>query len=378
MKHFITMIIAFLLLLTTGCSAHNDIYIVWNGSKARISGAKSKVNVTTDKGGLVRMSVKGKHKGLRIHLSGNGEGQFIFTPIDDSEVILEGLTLHCDTSYAIVFKGKSTANITLSDGSTNTLSDEGIKTKGNLCISGYGMLDITCTANGHKGMRIGGNLYIYGSPKLCVTTSGNPEKMEEMKAPTDMKMPQNVVPPHPLVVDSTKHPRMPQGVPVPSFVRYNYSGTSKGVKVSGSAYMSGGSLRITTHTPGAEGLETKDSLFVSGGNIHVEAYDDAISVGLKMIVSGGTVYAVSQKSDGIDINGGLKRMGGGGPIDVMRATEQRGNDPMQTMRCMMQNREPTYIQTGGTVTCRTLTGPPEEALDTDDVPILHTGGTLNR
>ena len=175
------MIIAFLLLLTTGCSAHNDIYIVWNGGKARISGAKSKVNVTTDKGGLVRMSVKGKHKGLRIHLSGKGEGQFIFTPIDDSEVILEGLTLHCDTSYAIVFKGKSTASITLSDGSTNTLSDEGIKTKGNLCISGYGMLDITCTANGHKGMRIGGNLYIYGSPKLCVTTSGNPEKMEEMK-----------------------------------------------------------------------------------------------------------------------------------------------------------------------------------------------------
>ncbi len=95
---------------------------------------------------------------------------------------------------------------------------------------------------------------------------------------------------------------------------YTSSMTSspKGVKADGDVTISGGKLNIsvTGVSDGSEGLESKATMTISGGEIYSYAYDDAINAATAINISGGKVYAYSVNNDGIDANGTLVISGG--------------------------------------------------------------------
>ncbi len=123
--------------------------------------------------------------------------------------------------------------------------------------------------------------------------------------------------------------------------KVNYKGTTKGLKAQGIINVDGGSLTVITETPGAEGIEGKQGVTLAGGNIHIDAYDDAINSNGKITFSGADVMAISRHNDAVDSN----HWGDGG------ITISDGH---------------VVVQSGA--------GPPEEGFDCDQWALVITGG----
>ena len=334
----IAALIAAILMFSSRFKVTEHIYVEWNGERVGIRGEGSAgLKWTIDRGFLTMTANETVGKSLKIHLSG------------ECANLLEGLKLLNPTDAALVLKGTKPTYLNLADNTENTLGDAGIEAAGDLTIGGDGSLTIVAQGTGHKGINIDGNLKIKDDPTITITTSGQPEHMQVL----------------PQSVWLGKGPGLPQTSPLPppGFERYDFSGTTKAIKAQGTILIEGGTITLSTCTPGAEGLESKRDIIINGGILNVEAYDDAINALMTMTVNGGIVNAVSSHNDGIDINGGqLKPWATSIPknFDSQRAKELEG--------------QPTYYQTGGSVTARTTAGFPEEGLDTDNAPISHTGG----
>ena len=90
----------------------------------------------------------------------------------------------------------------------------------------------------------------------------------------------------------------------------NDTASPKGIKADGNITVSGGSIWVRTSGNNGEGVETKGTLNITGGEVASYAYDDAINSKGDMIVSGGYVYAHGQHNDGLDANGNCYIKGG--------------------------------------------------------------------
>lgn len=80
--------------------------------------------------------------------------------------------------------------------------------------------------------------------------------------------------------------------------------SSKAIKAEGAAYVKGGSLSVTTATDGAEGLESKTSITISGGTHYFQCYDDCINSPGKITFAGGTTVCFANGNDAVDSNYG--------------------------------------------------------------------------
>lgn len=80
--------------------------------------------------------------------------------------------------------------------------------------------------------------------------------------------------------------------------------SSKAIKAQGAAYVKGGSLHVTTATDGAEGLESKTSVTISGGTHYFQCYDDCINSSGKITFAGGTTVCFANGNDAVDSNYG--------------------------------------------------------------------------
>lgn len=67
---------------------------------------------------------------------------------------------------------------------------------------------------------------------------------------------------------------------------------------------------MRTNGNNGEGIETKQELSITGGEVAAYAYDDAVNSKSTMTISGGTVYAHGQHNDGLDANGNCYIKGG--------------------------------------------------------------------
>ena len=361
----IAALIAAILMFSSRFKVTEHIYVEWNGERVGIRGEGSAgLKWTIDRGFLSMTANETVGKSLKIHLSGEcANGQFELTAAKRTFVLLEGLKLLNPTDAALVFKGDKSTYLTLADNTENSLGDAGIVAAGDLTIGGDGSLTIVAQGTGHKGINIDGNLKIKDDPTITITTSGQPERMQVL--PQSVWLGKGPGLPQTPQTSQTSQTSQTPPLPPPGFERYDFSGTTKAIKAQGSILIDGGTITLTTCTPGAEGLESKRDIIINGGILNVEAYDDAINALMTMTVNGGIVNAVSSHNDGIDINGGqLKPWATSIPknFDSQRAKELEG--------------QPTYYQTGGSVTARTTAGFPEEGLDTDNAPISHTGGEL--
>lgn len=123
------------------------------------------------------------------------------------------------------------------------------------------------------------------------------------------------------------------------------SGSSaKAIKAQGQALVLGGQLHITTTKDGAEGLESKTSIEIAGGQHYFQCYDDCIGSSGIVKFSGGTTVCWSNGNDAVDSNYG---------------------------------RSGAITLSGGNVFSYTTKGSPEEGLDCDNNSyILITGGII--
>ena len=96
--------------------------------------------------------------------------------------------------------------------------------------------------------------------------------------------------------------------------RHTYGSTRtspKGIKSDKQLAINGGSIRIrTTGGEGAEAIESKTQVLITGGTVEAYAYDDVINGKKDVTISGGQVFCYASSNDGIDSNGTLNIKGG--------------------------------------------------------------------
>lgn len=151
----------------------------------------------------------------------------------------------------------------------DTSSSAGIKTDGCVVISG-GTHILKSTGTGGKGINADKDIRISGGETTVTTTGGK------------------------------------------FYYSTSLTSSPKGVKADGDINISGGKLNIsvTGVSDGSEGLESKATLTVTGGEVYSYAYDDAINASSAINISGGKIYACAGNNDGIDSNGSIEISGG--------------------------------------------------------------------
>ena len=220
---------------------------------------------------------------------------------DTGNIYISGGTINVSVSAAAAKGIKSAGDMYVSGGTVTATttgggawdSDElktkacaGLSADGNMVLSG-GTLTLTSTGAGGKGISADGTLAVSDSAVISVSTSG-----------------QAVVASSSGSISTVSN--------ASSLDRYgtNYKSSPKGIKVDGAITISGGKITVTTTGAGGEGIESKSTLDITGGEVAVTAYDDAINSASTLTLSGGMVYARATNNDGIDANGNCYIKGG--------------------------------------------------------------------
>jgi hypothetical protein len=101
----------------------------------------------------------------------------------------------------------------------------------------------------------------------------------------------------------------------------------KVVKAIGNLIVNNGTLKLnaTTSTEGGEGLESKATLTINGGDIEIKSADDCINAATDIVINGGNIYCYSTGNDAIDSNGKI-HMNGGKVIAFGAASPECGID----------------------------------------------------
>lgn len=93
-----------------------------------------------------------------------------------------------------------------------------------------------------------------------------------------------------------------------------FKGLPKGIKIEGNLYFNSGHVGVfcaqSSGDPNGEAIESKDSLFINGGIIEVNAYDDALNAANYLEINGGKIWCYSRGNDAVDCNGNTNVNGG--------------------------------------------------------------------
>ena len=230
---------------------------------------------------------------------------------DSGNIYIEGgtITINCTALAAkgiksegdIYISEEPVINVTTSGNGTWDEDDLeakaacGISADGNIDISG-GIITLTSTGSGGKGMKCDGVMTISGGDITVVTSGGlyyNDGTNEYLNytGNTDQI--------------SNSYYSSPKGVK--AGLKDTFGSTTT---YSGGMTVSGGSISVTTSGNNAEGIESKNYLNISGGEIYVNAYDDGINSGRDMTITDGYVYSHATNNDGMDANGNFYINGG--------------------------------------------------------------------
>ena len=231
---------------------------------------------------------------------------------DSGNVYLEGGTLNINVTAAATKGIKADGDIKISDGDITVKTTGGgawdsddKKTKassclsadGNMTISG-GTLNLTSTGAGGKGIN-GDDTFTATGGTTTIKTSGNAVVASSSGSISTVSSSQQLD-------------------------RYDsdYKSSPKGIKIDGAIVISDNAIiSVTTTGAGGEGIESKTSIDITGGQVTVNASDDAINASYNddtkslsyagnLTISGGYVYARSTGNDGIDANGNVYIKGG--------------------------------------------------------------------
>ena len=251
--------------------------------------------------------------GIQCDLDGDAStGETVDHEDEDSgNIYIEGgnITINCTAIAAkgikaagdIFISGEPIIDVTTSgkgewdeeDLETNAAC--GISADGNIDISG-GTLTFTSTGSGGKGMKCDSVLTISGGD-ITVTTTGALYYNNGTTENTNYTGNTDNV--------SSDYYSSPKGIKAGVKTRVGNSYT-----YSGGMVISGGKVKVSTSGYNGEGIESKNYLNVTGGEIYVNAYDDGINSAQDMTITDGYIYSHSNNNDGIDANGNIYLNGG--------------------------------------------------------------------
>lgn len=197
------------------------------------------------------------------------DGVFINGGILNVEVSAAAKGINCE-SHFIVNGGRTTV-LTTGNGYYDTDDREakgaaGIKADSTFTINA-GELRLKSTGSGGKGINADGNALFNGGNVYVLTTGSQYRSNNDTASP-------------------------------------------KGIKADGAISVSGGRIWVRTSGTNGEGIETKSTLNVTGGEVASYAYDDAINSKGDMTISSGYVFAQGRNNDGLDANGNCYIKGG--------------------------------------------------------------------
>ena len=230
---------------------------------------------------------------------------------DSGNIYIEGggITVNCAAIAAkgikaagdIFISGEPVIDITTSGKGTWDEEDQettaacGISSDRNIDISG-GTLTLTATGSGGKGMKCDSILTISGGD-ITVSTSGGLYYNNGSTENTNYTGNTDNI--------SSSYYSSPKGIKAGLKTENGNSYT-----YSGGMVISGGKVKVTTTGTNGEGIECKNTIEISGGEVYINAYDDGINSAQDMTISGGYVYAHSNNNDGLDANGNIYINGG--------------------------------------------------------------------
>ena len=231
---------------------------------------------------------------------------------DSGNIYIEGGTLNitvtADAAKGIKGEGDmkiSGGDITVKTTGGGVWDSDKVKTKasaclgadGNTVISG-GTLNLTSTGAGGKGINGDGTFTASGGT-IIIKTSGNA-----------------------VVASSNGTLSTVSNSSQLDHYDSDYKSSPKGIKIDGAIVISDQAvISVTTTGAGGEGIESKTTIDITGGQVTINASDDAINASYNddtkslsnagnLTISGGYVYARSTGNDGIDANGNVYIKGG--------------------------------------------------------------------
>ena len=252
---------------------------------------------------------------------------------DSGNIYLEGGTLTisvtADAAKGVKADGDmritgGDINVTTSGGGTwdtddsKTKASTGLSSDGNMTITD-GTLTLTSTGGGGKGISTDGTLTISGGTINITTTGGivayaNGTLSNNYTGNTDR-------------LDS------------------DYKSSPKGIKADGNLIIDGGTINVNSSK--SEGIESKGTITINGGQTFSQAGDDAINASGDMTINGGYVCAYSTGNDGLDANGNCYIKGG---VVYAIGTTQ----PEVAIDANTEGGKKLYIQGGSIITCGSL------------------------
>lgn len=84
----------------------------------------------------------------------------------------------------------------------------------------------------------------------------------------------------------------------------------KAIKCEGNMTVNSGTITVNCSNDGGEGLESKSTLTINGGDIQITTYDDCINASSHIQINDGNMYCVAKGNDAIDSNGTITIAGG--------------------------------------------------------------------
>ena len=267
------------------------------------------------KSGTVNISGTGDD-GIQCDLGGEvSTGEIVKTETTDAHededsgnIYLQGGTLNVTVTAAAAKGVKSDGDLIVGDGDITVKTTGGgawdsddKKTKASACFSADGhvaisggTMNLTSTGAGGKGVNGDGSFTATGGT-MAIKTSGNAVVASSSGNISTVSSSQQLE-------------------------RYgsDYKSSPKGVKIDGAITIGDNAvISVTTTGAGGEGIESKTSIDITGGQVTVNATDDAINASYStsggtgnLTISGGYVYARSSGNDGIDANGNCYIKGG--------------------------------------------------------------------